>query len=206
MRNDAFRRVVRSVGCLALVAMPCWAPSAGAEAQTLKIDPQHTSVSFRIRHLFTKVSGRFRQFEGTIRLDEKSLAASGVEVTIQAASIDTNVEARDNDLRGPKFFDVAIYPTLTFRSAAVLEASGSGGKIKGVLTMHGVSRDVVLNAEFLGKVKDPWGNLKYGFHAETTVDRKDYGLTWNQALETGGFLVGDEVEISLDVEAAPAKP
>ena len=178
----------------------------GAGAQALKIDADHSSVSFRVRHLFTKVQGRFQKLEGQIVFDEKTLDASRVNATIQAASIDTNVEARDKDLRSKRFFDVERYPTLTFVSSSITGVAGSKGQLRGTLSMHGVSKEVVLETEFLGKGKDPWGNTRYGFHAEAKVNRKDFGMAWNEALEAGGVLVGDEVEILLDIEAVPAQP
>jgi len=181
------------------------ATAVSAEPLKLSIDAQHSTIAFRVRHLFTKVNGQFRTFEGTIDFDQSSLAASKVTVTIRAETIDTNVEARDKDLRSPRFFDVAKYPTLTFTSTGITDVAGGQGRIKGTLTMHGVSRDVVLDAEFLGAGKDPWGNQRYGFHAETTVNRKDFGMAWNEVIEAGGVLVGDDVEIALDIEAVPAK-
>lgn len=186
------------------LAFALW--SGAAAAETLKIDADHSSVSFRVRHLFTKVQGRFQKFDGSIEFDEKNPAASKVSATIQAASVDTNVEARDKDLRSKRFFDVERYPTLTFASAGVSELAGDKGKLRGTLTMHGVSKPVVLDTEYLGKGKDPWGNTRYGFHAATTVNRKDFGMAWNEAVEAGGVLVGDEVEIALDIEATPAQP
>jgi polyisoprenoid-binding protein YceI len=198
--TQAARRVTAALALGLLVA----GPAAEAEPKTLKIDPQHSTVSFSIRHIFTRVTGHFRQFEGSIVFDEDAAAASRVSVTIQAVSIDTNVEARDKDLRSPQFFDVEKYPTLTFVSTGLSEVSGQMGRIRGDLTMHGVTRPVVLDAEFLGKAKDPWGKVRYGFRATTRLDRKDFGLTWNQPLEAGGVLVGDEVEISLEVQAIPA--
>jgi polyisoprenoid-binding protein YceI len=180
--------------------------TASAQAVKLSVDPQHSTVGFRVRHLFTKVGGQFRAFEGSIEFDQKSLAASKVSVTIQAASVDTNVEARDKDLRSKRFFDVEKYPALTFSSTSITDVSGGSGKIKGLLTIHGVSREVVLDAQYLGSAKDPWGNQRFGFHAETKINRKDFGMAWNEVVEAGGVLVGDEVEISLDVEAVPAKP
>lgn len=175
-----------------------------AQAQALKIDPAHSTVAFKVRHLFTKVSGQFRKFEGTVSFDEKNLAASKVSATIQAASVDTNVEARDKDLRSPRFFDVEKYPTLSFETTGIADVAGQKGTLKGTLTMHGVKREVSLATEFLGKGNDPWGNVRYGFHAETKINRKDFGMAWNEAVEAGGVLVGDEVEISLDIEATPA--
>lgn len=191
----------------ALVLIAGLAPgTAVAQSVKLSVDVQHSMVGFRVRHLFTKVNGQFRAFEGAIEFDASNLTASKVSVTIKAASVDTNVEARDKDLRSKRFFDVDRYPTLTFNSAAISDVAGGSGKIKGQLTMHGITRDVVLDAEYLGTAKDPWGNQRYGFHAETKVNRKDFGMAWNEAIEAGGVLVGDEVEISLDVEAVPAKP
>ena len=124
---------------------------------------------------------------------------------IQVASIDTNVEARDKDLRSDRFFDAEQFPTLEFTSTSVVAVSETKFKAKGFLTMHGVKKEVVLDIEFLGKGNDPWGNLRYGFHASTVVNRKDFGMQWNEVLETGGMLVGEEVTISLDMEALPVE-
>lgn len=193
-----------AAGVLALAGLLAAGPAVG-EALSLTIDAEHSTVAFKVRHLFTKVAGQFRKFEGTIEFDRASLAASKVAVTIQAESIDTNVEARDKDLRSPRFFDVAKFPTLTFVSTGITGVAGQRGQIRGTLTMHGVSRDVVLATEFLGAGKDPWGNTRYGFQAVATVNRKDFGMAWNEVIEAGGVLVGDEVEIVLDVEAVPAR-
>jgi polyisoprenoid-binding protein YceI len=176
-----------------------------AQAGSLKIDPQHSGVNFRVTHLmFMKVDGKFREFEGTFDFDDDANTISNIEVTIQAASVDTNVEARDKDLRSKRFFNVEKYPTLTFKSTVPTKLNDKKGQIKGILTMHGVEKEVVLDAELLGKGKDPWGNLKYGFQATTTLNRKDFGMMWNEALEAGGVMVGDEVEVRLNIEAAPA--
>lgn len=188
----------------ALAVVLALGPPAGAE--TLKIDATHSTIAFKVRHLFTKVSGQFRKFEGTIAFDEANLAASKVSATIQSASIDTNVEARDKDLRSARFFDVEKFPTLVFETTGIADVAGQKGTLKGTLTMHGVKKDVILATEFLGKGKDPWGNVRYGFHAETKINRKDFGMAWNEAVEAGGVLVGDDVEISLDIEALPAAP
>lgn len=201
MRSNSTRRAAG----LALAAAVVLAP-ATAGAETLKFDPAHTNVGFTIRHLFTKVNGRFRKFEGTIELDEKNFANSKVTASIQADSIDTNVEGRDKDLRSKRFFDVEKYPAITFTSTAIADVSGDKGKIKGLLTMHGVQKEVVLDAEFLGKGKDPYGNMRWGFHGTTRLNRKDYGLTWNEVIEGGGVLVGDDVDITLDVEAIQPPP
>lgn len=174
-------------------------------AAPLTIDRDHSNVGFSVRHLFTRVQGRFRDFSGTVVFDENNPSASSVNATIQTASVDTNVEARDKDLRSARFFDADTFPTLTFKSSSVEKIAKERFKIDGTLTMHGVSKEVTLDAEFLGKGKDPWDNLRYGFRAVVTVNRKDFGMQWNEVLESGGLLVGDEVEITLDIEAVPAE-
>ncbi len=198
MRRDVWQRATSMTlgAILVLVA-------ASAQAESLKIDPQHSTVGFRVRHLFSTVSGRFNEFSGSFEYVADNPSASTVKVTIQAASVDTNVAARDKDLRSKRFFDVEKHPTLEFESDAITDVSGSKGKIKGRLTIHGVTREVVLDAEFLGKSKDPWGNEHFGFHARTTISREDFGMTWNEVIEAGGVLVGDEVEIILDISAVP---
>jgi polyisoprenoid-binding protein YceI len=169
--------------------------------QAWKIDAQHSGVHFSVRHMVvSKVRGHFSKFEGEVAFDEAHPEQSTVNVTIDASSIDTNVQQRDDHLRSPDFFDVAKFPTLTFKSTKV-EKAGGGYRVHGDLTMHGVTRNVVLDAEVLGTGKDPWGNLKAGFTAKGSLDRKDYGLGWNQLLETGGVLVGEKVELELEVEA-----
>ena len=179
---------------------------ARAEALKLKLDAEHSTVGFKVRHLFTKVNGQFRGFEGAIDFDQQSPGSSKLAVTIQASSIDTNVAARDTDLKSARFFDVAKFPTLTFVSTTVTSSGPNRAAIRGVLTMHGVSKEVVIDTEFLGGGKDPWGNQRFSFHGETKVNRKDFGMAWNQAIEAGGVMVGDEVEIILDAEAVPVKP
>jgi polyisoprenoid-binding protein YceI len=171
-------------------------------AETFDVDPAHTSVEFRVRHLFTTVTGRFESFDGKIVFDEKEPAKTRVEGSIDAATINTNVKKRDDHLRSADFFDVAKFPKITFQSASVsdLDPSGKKGKMEGTLTIHGVSRPVVLDASFLGKGKDPGGHERAGFHGTTTINRKDFGLTWNKALESGGLLLGDDVTIEIDVE------
>jgi polyisoprenoid-binding protein YceI len=165
------------------------------------IDVGHSAIHFWVRHLvISKVHGRFAKWSGTIELDAQDLTRSSVEVKIDAASIDTQVADRDTHLRSPDFLDVAKYPELSFRSRKI-EKAGAGYRVTGDLTLHGVTRQVVLDAEFGGTAKDPWGNERSAFEAKTTLDRRDYGLTWNAALEAGGVLVGEKVEISLEVEA-----
>ena len=165
------------------------------------IDVGHSAVHFYVRHMvISKVHGRFARWSGKLDFDPSNLAAAKVEVRIDASSIDTQVADRDNHLRSPDFFDVAKYPELTFVSKKV-EKAGDGYQVSGELTMHGVTRPVVLETEFAGTGKDPWGNERAGFAAKASLDRKDYGLMWNKALEAGGVLVGEKVEISIELEA-----
>jgi len=178
-----------------------------ALATTYKVDPEHTSVNFTVRHLFTRVHGRFDKFEGTIIFDPKHPEQAKVWGSIEAASVNTNEPKRDKDLRSNHFFDVKKFPKITFKSTAVtdIDRRTKTAKVHGFLTIHGVRRPVVLDATYLGAGKDPWGNEKAGFSATLTINRKDYGLTWNEVLETGGVLVGDLVSIELDVEGIVAK-
>jgi polyisoprenoid-binding protein YceI len=170
---------------------------------TYRIDRAHSEAVFQVRHLLTKVRGRFSDFEGTIQYDEANPERSSVNATIQATSIDTNESDRDTHLRSADFFDVEKFPTLTFRSTRVTKKGSESFDVAGDLTIHGVTKPVTLNVTFLGKATDPWGNERLGFEGETTINRKDFGLTWNAALETGGFLVGDEIKISVSVQALP---
>jgi polyisoprenoid-binding protein YceI len=188
-----------AVTTLSMVAMLA---ACRAEAVRYKVDDDHTSVIFQVRHLFTKVNGRFDKFDGTIDFDPAHPEQAKVAGTIDAATINTNNAERDKHLRSDAFFDVAKFPKITFASGAVtdLDAGKQSGKMRGTLTIHGVERPVVLDVAFLGAGKDPYGNQRAGFSARTTVDRKDFGLTWNEALETGGVLVGDEVAIELSIE------
>jgi len=167
------------------------------------IDKAHSEATFQVRHLLTKVRGRFSDFEGTIEYDEQNPELSSVNVTIQAPSIDTNERDRDTHLRSADFFDVDKFPALTFRSGTITRKGDQRFDVAGDLTIRGVTRPVTFDVTFLGKAKDPWGNERIAFEAEAAINRKEYGLNWNAALETGGFLVGDEVKISLSVQAIP---
>jgi len=176
-------------------------------AKTYNVDPQHTSVTFKVRHLFTSVVGRFERFEGKIEFDQSDPQQTKVSGSIKAASINTNVAKRDQHLRSPDFFNAQKYPRITFVARKVLrvDPGKKKGRLQGELTIHGVTRPIVLDVEFLGEGNDPWGNTRAGFHATTKLNRKDFGLTWNEVLETGGMLVGDEIEIELSIEALPAE-
>jgi polyisoprenoid-binding protein YceI len=172
---------------------------------TWSIDPGHSAVHFGVRHMmFTKVRGRFTRWSGELRLNPEHLASSSVEVTIEAASIDTADAQRDGHLRSPDFLDADRFPTITFRSTKVEDLGEGKLRVSGDLTIHGVTRPVVLDTEYAGRAQDPWGNDRAGFAARAAVDRTDFGLRWNQALETGGVLVGNKVEIELELEAVAA--
>ena len=150
--------------------------------------------------VFFKVRGRFESFSGTVEIDEQSPANSRVEVQIEAASIDTKSVDRDNHLRSPDFFNADQYPYLTFKSKRVEPVDDAHGRIIGDLTIRDVTREVVLDVEYAGQVKSPWGTTNAGFSAETKINRKDWGLSWNVALETGGWLVSDEITINIELE------
>ena len=169
--------------------------------RVLEIDRSHSEVAFQVRPLLSKVRGRFTDFAGTIEFDEANPQSSRIDVAIQANSIDTAEADRDKHLRSADFFEVDKYPTLTFVSRIVTPRDGSDYEVEGDLTIHGVTRPVTLQASFLGAAQDPWGYTRFVFEAELTLNRKDFGLTWNAALETGGFLVGDEVKITLSIQA-----
>lgn len=171
--------------------------------QTYAIDASHSRLGFAVRHLgFSKVRGSFEDFEGTLRMAPGDLASLEAEATVQTATVTTNNGPRDEHLRSGDFFLVDEHPTITFTSTGVRDVSGDTFTLVGDFTMRGVTRPIELKAEFLGAGKDPWGNEKVAFEARTTINRKDYGLNWNAALEAGGFLVSDDVEITLEVQAA----
>jgi len=170
------------------------------------IDPSHSTVTFTIRHMMTKVRGEMQVKNGWIDADNDELSKARVEVVLDAATINTGVEARDNHLRSADgHFDVANYPTITFKSKRIEGKDLSNFRVIGDVTIHGITKEVALSASFNGEGKDPWGNRRSGFSAETKLNRKDFNLTWNQALEAGGFLLGDDVKLDIDVEALPAQ-
>lgn len=179
--------------------------TAPAGITTYTIDGAHSEAAFSVRHLITKVRGRFQEFTGSIGFDEANPVHSTVRVDIQAASIDTNQKDRDAHLRSGDFFDTERFPTITFVSTAITAREGGEYDVTGDFTIRDVTRRITLPVSFLGKALDPWGNERVAFEAEYTLNRKDYGLNWNAALETGGFLVGDDVRITLSVQAVPVK-
>jgi polyisoprenoid-binding protein YceI len=172
-----------------------------AAATTWEIDPVHTTFQFSVRHMMvSNVKGVFHKFSGSFEIDDKDLTKTRASAVIDAGSIDTGIEKRDEDLRSANFFDVAKYPKITFASKRVVRV-GNGYRMTGDLTIHGITREVVLDMEGLDTViKDPWGNMRRGATFTTKINRKDFGLTYNKLLETGGVVVGDEVKINVEVE------
>jgi len=202
------KRLFPAVALAALALVSSHSVSS-AEATRWTIDGAHTTASFEVRHIFTKVQGRFNETSGTIVFDDKDWSKSSVEATIQAKTISTNNDRRDNHLRGADFFDVEKFPTLTFKSTKVTPGPNQTMKIEGDLTIKGVTKKVVLDGAFLGVGDFGMGGnkmgVKAGFEARTKIDRKDYGLTWNMMLEAGGVAVGEEVQISIEVELIKPK-
>ena len=191
------KRLIKLIAVVVTLAIPAF-----ASASTWNIDPDHSNVGFKVRHLMvSNVKGSFDKYTGTVELNDKDITKSKVEVAIDTNSVNTNVQKRDEHLRSADFFDVAKYPTMTFVSKKVTKAGKDKLKVTGYLTLHGVTRQVVLDMEGPSKEsKDPWGNIRRGATASTKINRKDFGLVWNAALETGGVTVGDEVTITLEIE------
>lgn len=178
------------------------APVAGTTRW--QIDPTHTSVEFSARHMMiTTVRGRLAGVEGSIDMNDADPAASSARVTLDAASLDTRMEQRDQHLRSADFLDVASFPTITFTSTRVA-GSGDSFKVTGDLTIHGTTRPVTLDVTAEGRAKDPWGGERAGFSATTKIDRRDFGLTWSQTLETGGLLVSNDIKINIELQAVRA--
>jgi polyisoprenoid-binding protein YceI len=189
------------VSGLALVVSP-----AVAAPESYSIDPAHSAVGFSIRHLFSKVPGRFTKFEGKIVVDREDWPKSSVQVTIDAASIDTNEPKRDQHLRSADFFDAAKFPKITFQSTAVKQTVPNKLQVVGNLTIKGVTKPVTLDVDVLGFGPGYGGGIRGGFEAHTKINRQDFGVAWNDVIEGGGAVLGDEVEISINVEAAQEKP
>ena len=170
--------------------------------RTWTVDPAHSIVEFAVKHLVvTTVKGRFREFEGTVQIDEAHPENSSVSASIDVASIDTNVPDRDAHLRSDDFFNAEMYPKITFRSTGVERLDDTKFRIHGDLTIRDVIKEVVLDGEFEGQVDDPWGNRRAAFTATTEISRKEFGVRWNQLIESGGAVVSDNVKITLHIEA-----
>jgi polyisoprenoid-binding protein YceI len=182
------------------------ATSPALAADTFIVDRSHSQATFEVRHMFSKVRGRFTTFEGTIAMDAAKPEASSVTFTIDAASIDTDNADRDKHLRSGDFFDVEKNPTIAFTSDKVKLSGKDTYAVTGTLTMRGVSRTVTLPVTYLGAAKDPWGNPRAGFSTAITLNRKDYGINWNKALDNGGLLLGDDVAVTVELEAVKQAP
>ena len=191
------KRIIASIAIIIVLALPVI-----ALASMWTIDPDHTNIGFKVRHLMvSNVNGNFGKHTGTVNIDDKDITKSKVKITIDTSSINTYVQKRDEHLRKADFFDVAKYPTMTFVSKKVVKAGKDKLKVTGDLTLHGVTKEVVLDVVGLSKEsKTPWGDIRKGLTASTKINRKDFGLVWNKALETGGVMIGDEIIITLDVE------
>ena len=191
------KRIITTLITIVVLSLP-----GLATASSWTIDQDHSNVGFKVKHLMvSNVKGEFRSFNGTIDIDDKDVTRSKVVVNIETPSITTGVTKRDDHLKSPDFFDVAKFPVMTFVSKRVQKAGNDKLKIYGDLTLHGVTKEVALDVEGPTKAyKDPWGNIKRGVSATARINRKDYGLTWNKAIESGGVVVGDDVAISLEVE------
>jgi len=177
-----------------------------AQATTYAIDPTHSSVEFSVRHLMlSKVRGAFRAVTGTVVLPSDGVIPSAITADIEVASIETRDPQRDGHLKSEDFFHAEKYTHIHFASTGITATGATTFDVAGNLEIHGVTQPVVLKAESMGRTTDPWGNDRVGYEAKTRVNRKDYGLTWNQALETGGVMVGEEIDINLEIEAV-AKP
>jgi len=196
-------RIAVTVGLAAVLSLP-----AGAATSDWKIDPQHSSAQFSVRHMaISTVRGAFSKVTGTILLDDNDITKSTVDVTIDASTVDTREPDRDKDLRSDKFFDVAHYPSITFKSKRVQQVATGKLKVTGDLTIHGTTKEVVLDVEGpTASVKDPWGNVRAAVTATTKVNRQDFGVKWNATLDNGGVVVGDDVNITIDVEMIKQAP
>jgi polyisoprenoid-binding protein YceI len=198
-------RIAVEAGLAAVLSLP-----AGAVTSDWKIDPQHSSAQFSVRHMtISTVRGAFSKLNGIVVLDDKDITKSVVNVTIDVNTVDTREPDRDNDLRSDKFFDVAHYPTITFKSKKVEQVAPGKLKVTGDLTIRGTTKEVVLDVEGpTPPMKDPWGNMRVAVNASTKINRQDFGVKWNAALDNGGVVVGDDVNIVIDAELikqAPAK-
>ncbi len=183
-----------------VAAAPCLA------ADTYAVDKGHSSVEFHIRHFASKVNGRFGDFEGVIQADPAKPDASSVTFTIKTASIDTNNANRDGDLKSPNFFDAAKFPEITFKSSKMTSTGKDQYAVTGTLTMHGVSKEVTLPVTYLGSMKDPRGNERASFELNTKVNRKEFGIDWNKTLDSGGLMLSEDVDVTIDLETVKKAP
>jgi polyisoprenoid-binding protein YceI len=192
-----FSRITLTAGLAAVLSLP-----AAAATVNWQIDPQHSSAQFSVRHMaISTVRGAFNKVTGTIALDDKDITKSTVDVNIDVTTVDTHEPGRDNDLRSDKFFDVAHYPSMTFKSKKVEQLAPGKLKVTGDLTIRGTTKEVVLDVEGpTAPIKDPWGNQRSAANATTKINRQDFGVKWNATMDNGGVVVSDEVSINIDVE------
>jgi polyisoprenoid-binding protein YceI len=183
-----------------LASAPAWA------AESYSIDKGHSEAGFQIRHLVSKVHGRFKDFEGVIQVDREKPEASTVSFSVKTASIDTDNADRDKDLRSPNFFETDKFPQMTFQSSKIVAKDKDHFDVTGTLSLHGVSKEVTVAVAVGGFAKDPWGGERAGFDVSTTLNRKDFGLLWNKTLDSGGLLVGDDVQVQIAIEAVKKAP
>ena len=195
--GHSLARIAITAGLAAVCSLP-----APAATSTWQIDPMHSAAQFSVRHLaISSVRGGFSNVKGTVSFDDKDVSKSTVDVTIDVSTVDTREPDRDKDLRSDKFFDVAQYPTMTFKSKKVEQVAAGKLKVTGDLTIRGVTKEVVLDVEGpTAPVKDPWGNQRAAVNATTKINRQDFGVKWNATMDNGGVVVGDEVSITIDAE------
>jgi polyisoprenoid-binding protein YceI len=197
--------VSRKTPISALVLALALPALAVAEPAVYKVDPDHSAISFSVRHFVSNVPGRFRDFDGTIKYDKQAPANSSVEFTVQAASIDTDNDDRDTHLKSPDFFDAQKFPTLSFASTSVKAQDADTLEVTGDLTIHGVTKRVTIPVEVLGTMATPRGE-KAGFETSFTVNRKEYGVIWNRVLDAGGTVLGEDVKVNIAIEADRQQP
>jgi len=200
-----YQRTIVKAGVLCAVLLAGWPAGAGAEMARWDLDPDHSIIEFRVAHMVvSKTAGRFMDYSGVLEMEAEAQQFKTIEATINTASVNTNHEKRDAHLRNADFFDVEKHPAMTYKMKSY-KKTGEGYTALGDLTLHGVTKEITLVGTFNGVSKDPWGNTRAGFTAEGKVNRKDFGMVWNKTLDTGGFVVGDEVNIRLDIECIKAK-
>ena len=200
------KRTGQSWRVLLLLGAMAWLPTAVlAEPARWNVDPEHSTIEFRVTHMVvSKTTGRFMDYSGFVDMDAEAGTVKAIEATIKTGSVNTNHEKRDAHLRSADFCDVEHYPTITFKMKSY-KKTAEGYIAVGDLTLRGVTKEIILVGQYNGATKDPWGNTRAGFSAEGKLNRKDFGMVWNKTLDSGGLVVGDEVQIRLDVECIKAK-
>lgn len=194
-----------TIGALACWLLLAWAEFVHAETARYNVDPDHSTVEFRVAHMVvSKTSGRFMDYTGFIEMDPDAMTVKSIEAVIQTTSINTNHQKRDTHLRSADFFNVEKFPTMTYRLKSYRKTGDTYAAV-GDLTLLGVTKEIALGGTFNGVTKDPYGNIRAGFVAEGKINRKDFGMNWSKALDNGGLVVGDEVQIKLDIECIKAK-